>query len=182
MVLSTFGNIDTGISLKQFEKIAKNDNFVLIGAGAFVGQHTFANSFNSVSLGRPTKDDLSDAYRFGKIISMKCNDKNLQPIVIPKSRIPMAVQRFPERGTRFLVSTPTIIIGKCHECGLCVESCPVGAIDPKTLKVDEKKCIRCFACISVCHCGARITGFKNVLFDTIFKELGKKEKKNKLYY
>lgn len=41
----------------------------------------------------------------------------------------------------------------CRLCGLCVKTCPVGAIEggPKKLaKIVGKKCIKCGICIDVC--------------------------------
>ncbi len=54
-----------------------------------------------------------------------------------------------------------IIDDSCRGCTLCTKSCPVGAItgEAKGLhKIDEKKCIKCGKCISVCK------------FDSIYKD------------
>jgi len=39
----------------------------------------------------------------------------------------------------------------CTQCGLCVENCPTGAIDPANSSIiDKEKCTLCFACIKQC--------------------------------
>jgi ferredoxin len=41
VVFAVYGNMDIGISLGQFERLAQECNFRLIAAGAFVGEHSF---------------------------------------------------------------------------------------------------------------------------------------------
>jgi len=47
---------------------------------------------------------------------------------------------------------------RCTSCGLCLEECPTGAMqpDPETrgLRIDEDRCIRCSHCGIVCPVGA----------------------------
>ena len=45
---------------------------------------------------------------------------------------------------------------ECTNCGACAAGCPVQAIDKENpKKVDEKACISCMRCISVCPHAAR---------------------------
>ena len=56
-----------------------------------------------------------------------------------------------------------IFLDSCKHCGICADTCPVGAIikgDPYT--VDKKECVGCFACMDECPEGAG--GFRLVLF------------------
>jgi len=47
---------------------------------------------------------------------------------------------------------PWIDKNRCTGCGICVEECPVNAINIKDGKaiIDMKKCIRCKRCHEVC--------------------------------
>lgn len=51
--------------------------------------------------------------------------------------------------------TPQVVVKECVGCGICRDSCPVGAISvtkdsPKHARMDEKKCIRCYCCHELC--------------------------------
>jgi len=47
---------------------------------------------------------------------------------------------------------PRLIPENCKLCGLCVESCPAGAltIENKALHMDKDKCIECYCCLEHC--------------------------------
>lgn len=57
------------------------------------------------------------------------------------------------------MSKITITFDLCKQCGLCVASCPKGALSfgelfnrggYKAVVVDEEKCIKCGTCYTVC--------------------------------
>lgn len=50
----------------------------------------------------------------------------------------------------FFKSKPVINKKKCKECNMCVESCPLKAIDVNTKKIDYSKCIECMCCHELC--------------------------------
>jgi uncharacterized protein (DUF362 family)/NAD-dependent dihydropyrimidine dehydrogenase PreA subunit len=50
----------------------------------------------------------------------------------------------------FFKTKPEINKRKCKQCNMCVESCPVKAIDVNTKKIDYNKCIECMCCHELC--------------------------------
>ena len=50
----------------------------------------------------------------------------------------------------FLKKRPRINMKTCKKCNVCVESCPVCAIDTGTKKIDYAKCIECLCCHELC--------------------------------
>lgn len=50
----------------------------------------------------------------------------------------------------FLKTKPFINLNKCKQCNMCVNSCPVNAIDISTKQIDYNKCIECMCCHELC--------------------------------
>ena len=50
----------------------------------------------------------------------------------------------------FFKTKPEINKRKCKQCNMCVESCPVKAIDVSSKKIDYNKCIECMCCHELC--------------------------------
>lgn len=50
----------------------------------------------------------------------------------------------------FLKARPRIDLKKCKNCNMCVESCPVGAIDRTTKRINYSICIECMCCHELC--------------------------------
>ena len=51
----------------------------------------------------------------------------------------------------FLKTRPKIKLSLCKQCNMCVESCPVQAIDKRTKVIDYSKCIECMCCHELCR-------------------------------
>lgn len=54
------------------------------------------------------------------------------------------------RLINFLKTRPKINPKVCKDCQMCVESCPVQAIDEQTKKIDYQRCIECMCCHELC--------------------------------
>ncbi len=50
----------------------------------------------------------------------------------------------------FFNTQPRINLNKCKKCNMCVESCPVEAIDKETKQIDYSVCIECMCCHELC--------------------------------
>ena len=50
----------------------------------------------------------------------------------------------------FIKTKPVINANKCKQCNMCVNSCPVRAIDKESKKIDYNKCIECMCCHELC--------------------------------
>ncbi len=52
--------------------------------------------------------------------------------------------------TKLAISNHRIKEEICIECGLCVEKCPVNAIDLENFSINTASCVLCFGCINNC--------------------------------
>lgn len=50
----------------------------------------------------------------------------------------------------FLKTRPRIKLKLCKNCNMCVESCPVQAIDRESKRIDYNSCIECMCCHELC--------------------------------
>lgn len=50
----------------------------------------------------------------------------------------------------FFKARPKVNLSKCKKCNMCVESCPVQAIDKETKVINYKACIECMCCHELC--------------------------------
>jgi len=149
-----YGNKGSGIALKQLVSLLNASNFQVIGAAAFIGEHSLSSVF-PVALGRPDEHDLSLAREFGAhILNTQGKLQSLQEIDIPGKRDTLL------RMTPPMPPKPQLHLERCIDCGICVQSCPMGIIDIETKRYKnraaEKLCLGCMRCVKNCPQGARL--------------------------
>lgn len=163
-----YGNRDYDDALLEITDMLKKSRFNVIGAGAFIGQHSI---FPNVGAKRPDKADLALLEEFGA----QCR-KRLEA-GLPFSEIDVK-GTFPYKRPEAVPIHPKCDTSRCKRCGECVRKCPVGAIpsiDPTVTA--EEKCISCARCIHVCTQDARrYAGIKYKLIAKVFEAKVKKRK------
>lgn len=144
ILVCVYGNRAYEDTLVELEDAAKQAGFQVIAAVAAVAEHSIARQFAS---GRPDAQDVKQLSDFAKQIQDKlCGGDSSEP-VIPGNR------PYKKAGGAGMVPKPA---KECTKCGVCAAECPVQAIDKENpKKVNEKACISCMRCISVCPHAAR---------------------------
>ena len=155
-----YGNRDFDHALKELCALLENGRFQVIAAAAFVGEHSFS-SVLPIAIGRPDREDLSAAGRFGERVSSALDKMaTIREEDVPgkkKTSDPLKTIKLPDPPK------PRFISEKCNQCGLCAESCPMGIIDSGTFDfrnaAARKLCLGCMRCVKACGQGARILEF-----------------------
>ena len=164
IIAVVYGNREYEDALLELKDILEKNGFIVIAAGAFIGQHSIVSK---VASGRPDQEDLKEIAEFGQACVKKIaffSDASQESVSVKGS--------FPYRD-RGMVPFHPQASDACIECGTCAEVCPTGAIspnDPHT--VDEKICIACGACIKNCTVGAR--SFRGDQYDAFAKTFSEK--------
>lgn len=144
VLVCVYGNRAYEDTLVELEDAAKQAGFQVIAAVAAIAEHSIARQF---AAGRPDAQDEAQLSDFAKQIQLKLSENNFTEPTIPGHR------PYKKAGGTGMVPKAT---KECTSCGVCAAECPVQAIDkgdPK--KVDDKACISCMRCISVCPHTAR---------------------------
>lgn len=148
VVVVLYGNREYEDALIELGDIVKAQNFIPVAGAAFIGEHSFSTSTMPIGDSRPDEDDLLRASSFGKAVAEKV--KSFQPIsTAPELKLP---GNYPYKdGMGSLPFTPKVNHEECSLCGLCMETCPGGAItiEDKVI-MDAMRCIFCCACIKNC--------------------------------
>lgn len=149
-----YGNRDYGIALRQLVESLTSRNFWVVGAAAFVAEHSFSRMF-PIALGRPDQKDLETARLFGESVMAK--DSRQTHIFADRieGELEFMLKLFPAHGPR-----PTVIAEQCKGCRICVNACPLGLIDPDTKVHRDNKakqlCLGCMSCVKRCPNNARV--------------------------
>lgn len=161
-----YGNRAYDDALLELQTILKENGFQVIGAGSFVGEHTYTKL---VATQRPDSKDLEVAREFAKKWKDKLEEGIKTPIAVPGN----------SEYRAYSSSSPMEIETKesCISCGLCAQNCPTGAIAVDDFsRVDEELCINCLRCVKKCPTNAkwvkseRLEQIQNWLIENFSKE------------
>ncbi len=170
VLVCVYGNRAYDNTLAELRAAAETAGFRVVAAVAALAEHSVARQ---VAAGRPDKEDVSCLQDFAEKIARKLADGDVGGPSVPGE--------VPDQPAKNLSMAPGFG-SNCTQCGVCVEQCPVGAIDAETLKAEKETCIGCMRCIAVCPTHARklnvvITALGGVALDILCK----KRKENELF-
>ena len=159
----TFGNRSFDNSLSELDAELEKNDFLVLGAGAVVCHHAFAE----VGIGRPntTDEELLTAFADSVFAKLQNSCQSLPNAAIKRNEaltayyVPLGLDGKP---VNFLKAKPVTDKSKCDNCGVCVAVCPMASIDKNDVSLVPGICIKCQACIVYCHTKAK--AFDDPLF------------------
>lgn len=176
IIVCVYGNRDYDDALLELNNVIVANNFRVVSAGAFIGQHSI---FPPTGNGRPDTTDKEDAISFGQD-----SIKLLENIVDISSIATIELKgNIPYKEIKSIPLQPKGS-SKCDKCGKCVRNCPTNAISiDNPRKTDETLCISCARCIYVCPQQAR--SFGGIIYKLASKKFNKayvERKPNEQYF
>lgn len=145
ILVCVYGNRAWEDTLAELQDTLESGGFVCAAAVAAVAEHSI---FRQYATNRPDAADAAQLASFAQKIRQKLDHLN-----DPHLDVPGHHGTYKEyRGVPFKPTADK----HCADCGLCVRSCPAGAIDPTNPhKTDKEKCISCMRCVTMCPHHAR---------------------------
>ena len=162
----------------ELSDILAKDGFKPIGAGAFVGEHSFSKI---LAQGRPDEDDMKIMEEFSNKIYEKITEENFNLDIFVKithGERPFKYYKPKDaEGNHIDIRkvTPKTDEKLCDKCGVCAKVCPMGSIDFNNFSTINGICIKCCACIKKCHTGAKYFDDEGYLYHK--KDLEEKYKR-----
>lgn len=148
IIVVLYGNREYEDALIELKDIAIANAFIPVAAAAFIGEHSFSSDDMPIAAGRPDANDLQEAKELGVKVLARLKTftdiSTLEDIVVPGNSTYID-------GMGSLPFTPLVDHEVCTDCGLCITSCPSGAITlGEHIVMESGLCIFCCACIKNC--------------------------------
>lgn len=158
-----YGNRNYDDALIELTGIMKDSGMKPVGAGAFIGEHSFSTV---LAAGRPDAQDLTVAEKFAENIAEKIirrsesgdgefgeeadffirGEQPIRPYYQPRDRngVSIDIRKVKPKTSE-----------ACNDCKICVNVCPLGSIDREDVSNIKGICMKCCACIKKCPQGAK---------------------------
>lgn len=150
-----FGNRSFDDGLVELRDIMKEAGFRVIGAGAFVGEHSFSKILGK---DRPLAVDLEEVKEFAIKLFEKIQAACLEEDFHVDGEVPYRPYYTPRNmageAVKILKVKPRTN-EDCTDCKLCVQLCPMGSISYDDPSEVPGICIKCGACVKFCPMSAK---------------------------
>jgi ferredoxin len=148
VLIVMYGNREYDDALLELRDIAVEIGFKPVAAAAFIGEHSFSTKELPIAHERPDSKDLIKAEEFKNML----NEKIKESKNINEEKGLNISGNFPYKEIKSSTGiSPDIDDKKCIMCGKCTSVCPTGAIDLENkIKANCDLCIKCNACIKIC--------------------------------
>ena len=173
-LVCVYGNRAYEDTLVEMEDAAKECGFQIIAAVAAVAEHSIMPQY---AAGRPDSSDCKQLADFAIQIADRAGNigtaDKVEGVSIPGNR------PYKKAGGAGLVPKR----GRaCVKCGVCVENCPMQAIDAVNFTGDSKKCISCMRCVKQCpKCAREVNGAMVSIAAMAIKKACSTRKENELF-
>jgi ferredoxin len=182
-IVATYGNIYPGKALSKAKAILEDKGNTICSACTIVTAHSYNGNHVELGIGEPSQEKLKVINQFISESIKKIeqsNQLNLCNISVPAGRIRLRSRAPQKLFPQIFIRQPKVQIERCNQCKVCLNICPSGAID-ENLSIDNRKCIRCAACIKYCRNKARTFETRTQLLQFILMQGGKEIQENKFY-
>ena len=168
VVVVVYGNRNFERAAVQMSDFLAERGFVTIAVAAFVGEHSYSTEQSPIAVGRPMVEDINDANRFVELVKQKLT-KGLESVDVSTLQCPDSGEENVKAFVEFVkgyqaeqAKNPVKLLpitdeNRCVMCGVCVDVCPMEAIDREDVSVvDPTLCIKCCACVKECPKEAKL--------------------------
>jgi ferredoxin len=167
-----FGNRNYDDALIELYDILRENDFCILGAGAFIGEHSFSYK---LAANRPDAKDFEKIKSFAIDLTIKANRKTFKGDIKIKGQRPYRFYYMPKNDKDEIIDirkVKPLTNDNCIDCKKCAEICPMNSIDKNNVKLINGICIKCGGCIKVCPVSAKY--FEDVGYLFHKEELEKK--------
>lgn len=162
VVVVVYGNRNFERAAVQMSDFLAERGFITIAVAAFVGEHSYSTEQYPIAVGRPAEGDINDAKHFGQLVKEKLAT-GIESVDVSALQCPDSGEENVKAFVEFVkgyqagqAKNPIKLLpitdeDRCVMCGVCVDVCPMEAIDRENVSVvDSTLCIKCCACVKEC--------------------------------
>jgi ferredoxin len=152
----TWGGVTSGIALQLMGRELQARGYTLLGAAKVLARHSMMWACEDAQgLGHP---DTADEHMIGELVDIVCAKlKFPDPPALSISQLDYQpedrrelMKTFGIQAARVLMPERRLERERCTGCGLCVENCPVHAVELTPYPEFGPACIYCFNCVRLC--------------------------------